>query len=106
MTTSQQKPAASAGRLSLRLYVAGQLPHSEEAAANLRTLCAGTHPNPPLLEIVDALREPERALEDHIVATPTLIRLSPAPAVRIFGTLSDLKQVRLALGLTDQHENR
>jgi len=87
-------------RLALRLYVAGDLPHSAEAIANLRQLCAPDAPGVEL-EIVDVLASPARALADGIVATPTLIRLSPLPAVRILGTLADTARVRAALGLGD-----
>jgi len=41
---------------------------------------------------------PARALKDGIIVTPTLVRLVPAPARKIIGTLSDRNQVLLALG--------
>ena len=96
---TRKKPSRNLVRLSLRLYVAGQLPHSVEAAANLRSLCAGQFASSPVVEIVDALQEPGRALGDGIVFTPMLVRLSPGPVVKIPGTLADQVQVRSVLGL-------
>lgn len=85
--------------LSLRLYVAGDLPQSTQAIANLRHLCSLPALPAVELEIVDVLKAPARALEDGIVATPTLVRLAPAPVVRVLGALSDSDRVRAALGL-------
>jgi circadian clock protein KaiB len=48
---------------------------------------------------VDILEDPRRVLSDHIVATPTLIKLSPAPVRKIIGDLGEEAKVLLALGL-------
>ncbi len=98
--SSRTPSAAPAAGLSLRLYVAGQLSHSAEAVANLQRLCA--HPAAAAVEIVDVLENPARALQDGIMVTPMLVRLSPGPILRIFGTLGDLDQVRTAMGLPPQ----
>lgn len=96
--TPRPEPPAG-GRLSLRLYVAGQLARSAEAIANLRALCGDPAEPVATLEIVDVLQDPARALQDGIIVTPALVRLAPGPAVRILGTLSDTALVRAALGL-------
>ena len=49
--------------------------------------------------LVDLLEDPRRVLSDHIVATPTLIKLSPAPVRKIIGDLGEEAKVLLALGL-------
>ncbi|MFA7556817.1 MAG: circadian clock KaiB family protein [Hydrogenophaga sp.] len=51
------------------------------------------------LEVVDVLREPERAEDDKVFATPMLVRSRPAPPVRILGDLSRPEQVLALLGL-------
>jgi hypothetical protein len=83
--------------LKLRLYVAGRAPNSLSAIANLRSVLpkAGV---PVVVEIVDVLNEPARALTDRIVVSPTLLRVAPMPVVRVVGNLSDLGAVRRALG--------
>lgn len=99
---TKQTRSGGAARLSLRLYVAGHSPNSVAAMDNLRTLCAAQDAHPPTFEIVDVLSEPERALQDGIMVTPMLVRLSPEPMVQILGALSDLGRVRSALGIEAQ----
>lgn len=87
--------------LKFRLYIAGQTQNSVQAVSNLRRICddhlAGRH----TIEIVDVLREPAKALAARVFMTPTLVRVAPAPDVRIVGTLSQVSTVLLALGLED-----
>lgn len=87
------------GRVSFRLYVVGGRPNSDCARANLRTICAEFGDPAPRVEIVDVVRDAERAMRDGIVATPTLIRISPKPVLTFLGSLADLEQVRAALGI-------
>jgi circadian clock protein KaiB len=82
----------------LRLYIAGQAPNSVLAIGNARAICEAHYLPGYKLEIVDLMDHPLRALEDGIVVTPTLVRLMPKPARKVIGTLSDQKQVILALG--------
>ena len=82
----------------LRLYVAGNAPNSVLAIVNARAFCESHYLPGYTLEIVDLMDHPLRALEDGIVVTPTLVRLMPKPARKVIGTLSDEKQVVLALG--------
>jgi circadian clock protein KaiB len=82
----------------LRLYVAGNAPNSLQATANARAICAEHFPSCHEIEIVDLLKEPLRALDDGVLVTPTLLKLSPLPAQRVIGNLSDSAQVLLLLG--------
>ncbi len=82
----------------LRLYVAGQAPNSILAIVNAKAICEGHYLPGYKLEIVDLMDHPLRGLEDGIVVTPTLVRLLPKPTRKVIGTLSDQKQVLLALG--------
>lgn len=83
-------------KLLLRLYVAGKAPNSLKAIANLRAIVAEHHPGTSI-EIVDLLEKPAQALADGILVTPTLVRLSPPPLLRVIGNLSETSQVLLAL---------
>jgi circadian clock protein KaiB len=87
---------------NLRLYVAGQLPNSVQALANLLEICrlhlAGRH----TLEVVDHLENPRRALEDGVVATPALVKVAPSPSSMVVGTLSDRRTVLQALGIGEE----
>ena len=82
-----------------RLYVAGGAQNSAQALANLEALCRTHLPDRHEIEVVDVFREPNRALADGILMTPTLVKLSPAPVQRIVGTLSQMQIVLRALGL-------
>jgi circadian clock protein KaiB len=82
-----------------RLYIAGGVPSSTQAVANLNDICRVHLLDRHVIEIVDVSREKERALADRVVMTPTLIKLSPEPVRRIVGTLSEREPVLHALGL-------
>jgi circadian clock protein KaiB len=86
-------------RVSLRLYVAGRLLNSMRARENLRQLCDRHLISLDDLEVVDVLSEPRRAVADDVLVTPTLIRLVPAPQVRLIGDLGDPATVLAALGV-------
>jgi circadian clock protein KaiB len=94
MGTRQKKATA----LRLRLYIAGNAPNSVRAIANLKAFCANTLFDGHEIEIVDLLKDPSRALADGIVVTPTLLKLSPAPALRVIGNLSDTSKLMHSLG--------
>lgn len=101
MSCASSTPGKTARTVAttLRLYVAGTLPRAELAKANLRRLCASLGANAPTVEIVDVFLEPDRCLRDQIIVTPTLVRVSPKPFMRVLGTLNDLARVSSALGL-------
>lgn len=87
-------------RYLFRLYVADNAPNSALARNNLTTLCNRLLQDGHYkLEVVDILGQPELALDDNIIVTPTLLRLAPQPMVRITGNLSDTALVISALGL-------
>ena len=50
-------------------------------------------------DILDVGEHPELAAVDRILATPTLVRESPEPLMRIIGDVSDLEQLTTRLGL-------
>ncbi len=84
----------------LRLYVAGSSIRSMRAIQNLKRLCEAELPERYDLEIVDIYAEPRRAMEDQIIAVPTLIKRAPGVIRRMVGDLSELALVRQGLGLS------
>lgn len=90
-------------KFRFRLFVAGQSSNSVQAIANLRALCAAHLPDRHEIEIVDVLHAPDRALEENILLTPTLVKLAPQPVKKIIGNLSDATIVRQTLGLNASH---
>jgi circadian clock protein KaiB len=97
--TAEEDQAYPRERLRLRLYVAGRAPNSLQALSNLRNIEREHLGEGCSVEVVDALQHPLRALDDQVLVTPTLIRLSPLPVSQIVGDLSDTQAVLLALGV-------
>ena len=85
--------------VKLRLYVAGGAPNSLRAIANLAAICREHLQSAFKLEIVDVLKSPLRALADGVLVTPHLAKLSPSPAAKVVGNLSDRASVLTALGI-------
>ncbi len=84
----------------MRLYIAGQSARSQAAIENLRKICDTHMPGRCTIEVIDLMRNPERAKADQIVAIPTLIRKLPEPVRRIIGDLSATDKVLMSLELT------
>jgi circadian clock protein KaiB len=83
----------------MRLYIAGKAPNSVKAIANLEAICRRYLEDGYRLEIVDVCEHPLRALQDGVVVTPTLAKVSPTPISNVVGNLSDTGAVLAALGL-------
>lgn len=98
--SGKSSAAAVTTEIVMRLYVANNAPNSLLAIANLAAICNEHLQNKFKLETIDVLAEPLRALADGILVTPSLAKLSPAPAVKIIGNLSDKRSVLSALGIT------
>ena len=85
----------------MRLYIANDAPNSIRAVANLAAICKEHLKDKFKLEIIDVLEYPLRALADGIVVTPSLAKVSPSPAAKIVGNLSDRSSVLHALGIKE-----
>jgi circadian clock protein KaiB len=88
------------GQLSkyiLTLYVTGTSPRTQVAIDNLNRICAAELDGRYELEIIDVLEHPQRAEDERILATPTLIKQLPPPLRRVIGDLSDKEKVLLGL---------
>jgi circadian clock protein KaiB len=86
-------------KYKFRLYVAQGTQNSALALANLSDICRTHLPGRHTIEVVNVFAQKERALAENIRMTPTMIKLSPSPAQRIVGTLSQRAQVLQALSL-------
>jgi circadian clock protein KaiB len=86
-------------RFKFRLYVAGNGPNSTQAMTSLRALCQAHLSERHEIEVIDVVREPQRALADGVVLTPMLVKVSPLPVWMIVGNLSPPKTALAALGL-------
>ena len=48
---------------------------------------------------MDVQKEPQRAEDERILTTPTLVKRSPEPSRRVTGDLTNAEQVLVALSL-------
>lgn len=103
---SLTQAAASGGCLSnkylLTLYVTGTSPRAQVAISNLERICREELQGQYDLEIIDVLEQPQRAEDEKILATPTLIKQLPPPLRRVIGDLSDKAKVLLGLEVRPQ----
>lgn len=83
----------------LRLYVAGKTPRSAAAISNLQAMCKDHLAGAYHLEVIDLVENPKLSQGDKILATPTLVKLLPAPVRRIIGDLSQTDRVLVGLDL-------
>lgn len=71
-----------------RLFVSGLTPRSQSAIDRLHEYCGRHLKGHHRIEVVDLYQCPERAALEQIVATPTLLKISPSPERRLIGDLS------------------
>jgi circadian clock protein KaiB len=71
-----------------RLFVSGLTPLSQWAIDHLREYCERHLAGRYRIEVVDLYQSPERASQEQIVATPTLLKILPPPGRRLIGDLS------------------
>jgi circadian clock protein KaiB len=82
----------------LKLYVTGRTPSAERAIASVQALKSGAN-GAMEVQVIDVLDDPESALHDHVFATPTVIRVKPGPARRVFGNISSCEMLIVGLQL-------
>lgn len=91
---------------SLRLYVAGMTPATHGAIENLERILGQHLGRGFSLEVVDLVEHPALAEREQILATPTLVRSSPAPLRKIVGDFSNTEKVLSGLDLhPETHRN-
>ena len=81
------------GKTVLRLFIAGANRTYCRAITCIKTFCEEELDADYELDVVVIICRPEVAEAMSILATPTLIRVSPEPAQRICGDLPDRKRL-------------
>lgn len=85
------------GTLRMKLYISGKTPKSNRAVASVKKICEEHYSGRYELAVIDILEDPEAAEREQIMATPMLIKESPAPARRIVGDLTNKSKVLAAI---------
>lgn len=96
------RPRRGTAQYVLRLYVAGASPASRRAIERVRELCETKLQGHYDLEVIDIYQLPTLAKGEQIVATPTLIRVLPAPLRRFIGDLTRADKVLFGLDLRER----
>ncbi len=86
-------------KFSLRLYVAGRTPRTEQAISTIRQICEQELAGAYDFTVIDVLERPQLAENEKILATPTLVKELPPPLRRVVGDLSDRERVLIGLDL-------
>lgn len=86
-------------RYELTLYVSGASPRSRRAIAQIRKMCDEELEGRFELQVVDLHQQPALAVQQGIVAAPTLIRHLPLPLRTLVGDLSNTERVLVGLEL-------
>lgn len=79
--------------VTLELYLAGGGGIMERARRNATNIVEALGPDLYTLQVVDVLQSPELAVENRIIATPTLLRKEPLPLRRIVGDFADTESI-------------
>jgi circadian clock protein KaiB len=87
------------GHFHLRLFITGSTSRSTQAVENVRRLCEEYLHGFYELEVIDVYQHPEATREYQIVATPTLVKVHPAPLRRFIGDLTDTPRILAGLNL-------
>ena len=89
------------GPYLLRLYVTGMTAASSRAIERAREICDKRLQGLYQLEVIDLYQLPALAKDHQIVATPTLIKVLPAPLRRYIGDLSRSEKVLFGLDIRE-----
>ncbi len=82
-----------------RLYSANRHDEMQAVIEDFRQVFEKHFPGCCRFELIDVLSEPERATQDEVFVTPTLIKTQPEPIQRIIGDLTEPNEVLAILGV-------
>jgi circadian clock protein KaiB len=83
----------------LRLYIAGETPHSIRAFKKIKEICETYLKGRYELEVIDIYENPELMEEEQVVAIPTLIKKLPPPLQKFIGDMANTEKILIGLDL-------
>lgn len=87
-------------RYTIKVYIAGMTAGSRRALANLEKLRQGLPDDLEMdIQVIDVLEHPDVAERERVLATPMVVKESPAPTRRIIGDLSAREDAMVGLDL-------
>lgn len=89
-------------RCILKLFVVGKtLQKNEALIQELKKALEGEFSMNYELQIIDIFETPELALEEEVLATPTILKTIPKPIERILGDVKNITKVLVSLKLRE-----
>lgn len=89
----------------LKLYVTGTTSRATEAVRKTSEIVEHFLVDSEL-EVIDILQRPDLAEQDRIIATPTIVRVSPPPLRKVIGDISDPHTLLNGLGLIGEGDRK
>ena len=86
----------------LKLYVTGLTRASRQAVERVRAVCELHLHGRYELDVIDIYQTPALAKDEQIIATPTLIKVLPAPLRRYIGNLANVEKVLFGIDLREK----
>lgn len=86
-------PIANPQGYVFRLFVSGTNTATERTLQRLHRLLEDLLTQPYTLRVIDVTQHPEQAEQDHVMATPTLVRVHPLPIRRLLGNFDNAEQL-------------
>ncbi len=83
-------------QIHLMLFVVDESRHSD-IIAELHQALESTYGHNGILEVIDVLSMPEKALENEVFATPMLVRKLPEPIKKLLMNIASAKDAFVAL---------
>lgn len=87
----------------LKLFIAGLSPDSQDMILNLKETLRQELKDSYSLEVIDVLERPELAVDEKILATPTVVRLLPAPVKKFVLDLANREHLLIGMDLIRAH---
>jgi len=78
-------------QVSITIFISQMNEKNERAITELRNQLNEHFSDNYQLEVVNVLQMPEKALEQGIFVTPTLVRNIPEPVLKVLGDLSNMR---------------
>jgi len=84
-----------------RLYVVGMTPKTKALIDGLKGMLDKKLPQAYRLDVIDLLTHPDRGSVDNVIVTPTLVKTSCTPVIKIIGDMTDRRKLAGKLGLNN-----
>ncbi len=86
----------------LKLYIVDETRKSMKPLSDLEAILEAELEGQYTLEVIDVLENPQKAIEDKVFATPTLVKLHPPPVKKIIGDMSTKERLLTELGVIEE----